>query len=111
MGPVFFGSCLHSCMEDLGTGQSRPTGYKVMRCCCRILRARPSPGSRLTIRLTYTPSPPDLWWSIGAGVWSGIPPPISQRLLTTQTPYKDGWSAAIPILVANNGDGFREGLN
>src|SRR6478672_13034116 len=40
-----------------------------------------------------------------------IPPPISQRLLTTQTPYKDGWSGAIPINVANNGDGFREGLN
>jgi len=45
----------------------------------------------------HSPSPPDLWWSIGAGLWSGIPPPNSQRLLTTQTPYKDGLSEAIPI--------------
>src|SRR6266700_2371559 len=53
MGPVFFGPCLHSCMKDLGTGQSRPTGYKVMRCCCRMLRTRPSPGSHLTILPTF----------------------------------------------------------
>jgi len=25
----------------------------------------------------HSPSPPDLWWSIGAGLWSGIPPPNS----------------------------------
>jgi len=68
----------------------------------------------------HTPSPPDLWWSIGAGVWSGIPPPISQRLLTTQTPYKDGWSdtsavarrakaEAIPIMFQTPLMGFAKG--
>jgi hypothetical protein len=54
----------------------------------------------------HSPSPPDLWWSIGAGLWSGIPPPNSQRLLTTQTPYKDGWSEAIPIMFATTVMGF-----
>ena len=57
----------------------------------------------------HSPSPPDLWWSIGAGLWSGIPPPNSQRLLTTQTPYKDGWSEAIHIMSRTTTMGFAKG--
>ena len=44
----------------------------------------------------HRPTPPDFWWSIGAGLWIGIPPPRSPRrcvaastLLTHQSPYKD----------------------
>src|SRR6266702_2570522 len=37
--------------ERLGYRATRArTGYKVMRCCCRILRTRPSPGSCRRLR-------------------------------------------------------------
>jgi hypothetical protein len=58
----------------------------------------------------HRPTPPDFWWSIGAGLCIGIPPPPSSRaarlgltLLTNQPPYKDdggvcGDRAASPSL-------------
>src|SRR3984885_7441307 len=56
MGPVFFGPCLHPCLKDQGSGLSRPTGYKVMR-CFRFRHTRPSPKSRLVIHPAPTRRP------------------------------------------------------
>jgi len=86
---------LHSCMEDLGTGASAPDRNNKVRLCCFArmkLRTRPSPVSRVTIRLPSRgiPGPQPLAFAadyyivvpIGAGCGQVSPPPKTPHSTT-----------------------------